>query len=58
MRELFGENYYDIEETASLLGLKPDTIRQWCRTKWNDEARKIGKEWLIPERVIRELVNP
>ena len=58
MKPILGENFYDAFETAALFGVDVDTVRRWCSTgKWKGKARKIGKGWMIPERLIKELVG-
>ena len=41
-------NYYNVEEAAKIFRVKKITIRRWCKSGLLN-AKKIGKNWLIPE---------
>lgn len=41
-------NLYKSKEVAEILKVKPATIRKWCKSGML-KARKIGKNWYIPE---------
>lgn len=38
------ERWVDVEEVADYLGVKPDTVRSWVKSK-SMPARKIGRRW-------------
>ncbi len=40
------ERWIDVEEAASYLGVKPETIRTWIKAK-NLPAQKIGRRWKL-----------
>jgi excisionase family DNA binding protein len=54
MKELFGIKYYEVNEAAVFLHYSDETIRRMCRDRRLD-AKKIGKEWLIPEESLKKL---
>ncbi len=41
-----------IEEAARITGLKPETLREFCR-EGRLKARHIGRTWVIEERDLR-----
>ena len=38
------ERWIDVEEAASYLGVKPETVRSWVKKK-DMPAQKIGRQW-------------
>ncbi len=54
------KDFYDTEEAATILGLRPFTVRKHCR-EGNYEAHKIPNrrhgEWLISHDEIERIVN-
>ena len=48
------EKLYSIAETAEMLGLQPVRTRELCRQGRLPGAQKIGRDWVVPERAIKE----
>lgn len=42
-------DYLTVEKYASMLGVEPVTVRQWIRRGKLRHAKKIGRDWLIPD---------
>ena len=48
------EKLYSIAETAEMLGLQPVRTRELCRQGRLPGAQKVGRDWVVPERAIKE----
>ena len=42
-------DYLTVEQYASMLGIEPVTVRQWIRRGKLRHAKKVGRDWLIPD---------
>lgn len=42
-------DYLTVEQYASMLGVRPVTVRQWIRRGKLRHAKKVGGDWLIPD---------
>jgi excisionase family DNA binding protein len=42
-------DYLTVEQYSSMLGVEPVTVRQWIRRGKLRHAKKIGRDWLIPD---------
>lgn len=42
-------DYLTVEKYASMIGVEPVTVRQWIRRGKLRHAKKIGRDWLIPD---------
>jgi hypothetical protein len=56
------KEFYTVDETATRLGYRPYTVREWCRQNKLPGAKKVhGKgrqgEWRIPYEAIVEIEN-
>lgn len=56
MGNLYDDNWIDIEDTASYLGVSKDTIRNWIKTT-DIPARRIGKLWKFKRSELDEWVK-
>ena len=45
MSEIINDNWINIDEAATYLGVKPVTVRDWLRKGKGIPAHKIGKQW-------------
>jgi excisionase family DNA binding protein len=45
MSEIINDNWINIDEAATYLGVKPVTVRGWIRKGKGIPAHKIGKQW-------------
>lgn len=45
MSEIINDNWINIDEAATYLGVKPVTLRGWIRKGKGIPAHKIGKQW-------------
>ena len=45
MSEIINDNWINIDEAATYLGVKPVTVRDWIRKGKGIPANKIGKQW-------------
>ena len=45
MSEIVNDNWINIDEAATYLGVKPVTVRDWIRKEKGIPAHKIGKQW-------------
>lgn len=45
MSEIVNDNWINIDEAATYLGVKPVTVRDWIRKGKGIPAHKIGKQW-------------
>jgi excisionase family DNA binding protein len=54
--EQIQDNYINIEEAASYLGIKSVTLRGWIK-KTDIPARKIGKQWKFKKSELDEWIN-
>ena len=45
MSEIINDNWINIDEVATYLGVKPVTVRDWIRKGKGIPAHKIGKLW-------------
>lgn len=45
MSGIINDNWINIDEAATYLGVKPVTVRGWIRTGKGIPAHKIGKQW-------------
>lgn len=45
MREIYTDNWINIEEAATYMGIKSVTVRDWIRKGSKIPAHKIGKQW-------------
>lgn len=50
------DNYINLEEAATYLGVKPATIRTWIKTK-EFPAHRVGKLWKFKRSEIDDWVN-
>lgn len=58
MEERSIDNYINLEEAASYLGVKPVTLRNWIRNNNNDlPAHKVGKMWKFKRAELDEWIN-
>ena len=45
MSDIINDNWINIHEAATYLGVKPVTVRDWIRKDKGISAHKIGKQW-------------
>lgn len=45
MIEIINDSWINVDETATYLGVKPVTVRDWIRKEKGIPAHKIGKQW-------------
>lgn len=45
MQETYTDNWINIEEAASYMGIKSVTVRDWIRKDTKIPAHRIGKQW-------------
>ena len=45
MSEIVNDNWINIDEAATYLGVKSVTVRDWIRKDKGIAAHKIGKQW-------------
>jgi excisionase family DNA binding protein len=45
MSDIINDNWINIDEAATYLGVKPVTVRDWIRKDKGIPAHKIGKQW-------------
>lgn len=45
MSEIINDNWINIDEAATYLGVKVVTVRDWIRKGKGIPAHKIGKQW-------------
>ncbi len=45
MSDIINDNWINIDEAATYLGVKPVTVRDWIRKGKGIPAHKIGKQW-------------
>jgi len=45
MSEIINDNWINIDEAATYLGVKAVTVRDWIRKGKGIPAHKIGKQW-------------
>lgn len=57
MSNLQNDNYINIDEAATYLGVKPSTIRSWIKTKGMPSHRVGGKLLKFKKSEIDEWVN-
>ena len=50
------ERWIDVDEVAAYLGVKPETIRTWVKTK-EMPAKKIGRRWRFKVTEVDEWVK-
>lgn len=56
MREILGEKYYTVKETAEMFGRSDETIRRMCRDK-RLKSKRLTRALLIPESAIKTFMN-
>ena len=45
MSEIVNDNWINIDEAATYLGVKPVTVRDWIKKEKGIPAHKIEKQW-------------
>lgn len=50
------DNYINLKEIASYLGVKPSTVRTWIKTK-DLPAHRVGKLWKFKRTEIDEWID-
>jgi len=56
MKTILDVNFYDVNETAAMLGLAVITTRNYFKAG-RIQARKIGKAWYASSEDIKEYLN-
>lgn len=52
------DNYINLEETATYLGIKPVTLRNWIKKEDSGlPAHRIGKQWKFRKSELDEWIN-
>ena len=56
--EINNDNYINLEETATYLGIKPVTLRNWIKKEDNGlPAHRIGKQWKFKKSELDEWIK-
>ena len=56
--EKISDNYINLEETATYLGIKPVTLRNWIKKEDSGlPAHRIGKQWKFKKSELDEWIN-
>jgi excisionase family DNA binding protein len=57
MQELNNDNWINIGEAATYVGVKPVTIRDWIRKDKGIPAHKVGKQWKFKRSELDEWIK-
>ena len=57
MQELNNDNWINIDEAATYVGVKPVTIRDWIRKDKGIPAHKVGKQWKFKRSELDEWIK-
>ena len=56
--EKTSDNYINLEETATYLGIRPVTLRNWIKKEDSGlPAHRIGKQWKFKKSELDEWIN-
>ena len=57
MQEIKNDNWINIDEAATYVGVKPVTIRDWIRKGKGIPAHKVGKQWKFKRSELDEWIK-